>query len=126
MKRLIVDLDETITLSAEGGYPQAIPNRPLIAKLARYRSLGFTIVIHTSRNMNTFSGNVGMINVHTLPVILSWLAEHDVPFDEVHVGKPWCGKAGFYVDDRAIRPSEFLKYSLDEISEILMAEKGAH
>lgn len=123
MKRLIVDLDETITVSAEEGYAKAIPNRELIARLADYRSRGFAVVIHTSRNMNTFSGNLGMINVHTLPVILAWLSEHDVPFDEVHVGKPWCGREGFHVDDRAIRPSEFLKYSIDEITALLAAEK---
>jgi len=26
----------------------------------------------------------------------------------LHVGKPWCGEDGFYVDDKAVRPSEFL------------------
>jgi capsule biosynthesis phosphatase len=123
MARLIVDLDETITLHARDGYADAEPNAALIARLREYKAAGFEIVISTSRNMRTFEGNVGKINANTLPVILEWLQRHAVPFDEVYVGKPWCGEHGFYVDDKAIRPSEFVRHSLDEIREILRAEK---
>ncbi|MDB5868710.1 MAG: hypothetical protein JWP96_1042 [Polaromonas sp.] len=124
MTRLIVDLDETITLHARDGYEDAVPNFPVVAKLREYKAQGFEIVINTSRNMRTFAGNVGLINVNTLPLILQWLKRNEVPFDEVHVGKPWCGEDGFYVDDRSIRPSEFVRYSLDEIRGILRAEKS--
>ncbi|GGI75326.1 hypothetical protein GCM10007973_10210 [Polymorphobacter multimanifer] len=65
--------------------------------------------------MRTFAGSVGKINVHTVPVIVSWLDRHDVPCDELIVGKPWCGEDGFYVDDKAIRPAEFVALSLAEI-----------
>jgi capsule biosynthesis phosphatase len=125
MTRLIVDLDETITLHAQEGYASAAPNLPLVHRLREYKAAGFDIVICTSRNMRTYAGNVGKINANTLPVILDWLKRHDVPFDEVHVGKPWCGEQGFYVDDRAVRPSEFVRLSLDEIHSLLAAEKGA-
>lgn len=125
MKRLIVDLDETITVSAHDGYENAIPNTLLIARLHQYRMDGFEVVINTSRNVSTFVGNVGKINAHTLPVILDWLRRHEVPFDEIYVGKPWCGTEGFYIDDKAIRPSEFVALSLPEIHALLAAEKGA-
>ena len=124
MKRLIIDLDETITLSAHDGYAHAVPNLPLIARLREYRDGGYEIVISTSRNMQTWAGNIGKINVHTLPLILAWLERHAVPYDEVHVGKPWCGKEGFYVDDKAIRPAEFTRCSLDEIRALLAAGKA--
>jgi capsule biosynthesis phosphatase len=123
--RLIVDLDETITLHADDGYADATPNTALIARLRDYKAQGFEIVISTSRNMRTYAGNIGMINVHTLPGILAWLRRHDVPFDEVYVGKPWCGVDGFYVDDKAVRPSEFLRYSAQEIRALLASEKRA-
>jgi len=125
MKRLVIDLDETITLSADDGYEHAVPNLPLIAMLHAYRQDGFEIVIHTSRNVRTFAGNIGKINAHTLPLIVRWLERHAVPYDEIHVGKPWCGTDGFYVDDKAIRPAEFLRYSLDQIHALLAADKGA-
>jgi capsule biosynthesis phosphatase len=121
--RLIVDLDETITLHADNGYAQAEPNLPLIARLREYRAAGYEIAIHTSRNMRTYAGNVGKINANTLPVIVDWLKRHEVPFDEIFVGKPWCGEGGFYVDDKAIRPSELLRFSPEEIAGILRAER---
>jgi len=118
MKRIIIDLDHTLC-HAEGDYPNARPNHAVINKLREYRALGFDIVVHTSRNMRTFEGNVGKINVHTLPVILDWLQRHDVEFDEVVLGKPWCGNEGFYVDDRAIRPNEFAHMSPEEIAGLI-------
>lgn len=128
MKRLIIDLDDTLTLPAPDGeaqdsYANARPNLALIARLHDYRAAGFDIVIHTSRNMRTFEGNIGKINVHTLPAILAWLERHAVPFDEILVGKPWCGLDGFYVDDRAVRPSEFLRHPLPAIHALLAAER---
>jgi len=122
MKRLIFDLDGTITLSAHDGYANAVPNLALIARLRDYQRAGFEIVISTSRNVRTYSGNIGKINAHTLPIILDWLARHDVPYDEIYVGKPWCGTHGFYIDDNAVRPSEFLRYSYDDITALLAAE----
>jgi len=123
MKRLIIDLDDTITLSAQDGYENALPNLALITRLREYRADGFEIVISTSRNVRTFEGNIGKINAHTLPVIVAWLEKHAVPFDEIHVGKPWCGLEGFYVDDKSTRPSEFLRHSLQDIHALLALEK---
>ena len=125
MTRLIVDLDETITLHADDGYADAVPNLPLIAKLREYQAQGFEIVINTSRNMRTHAGNIGKINARTLPVIVQWLNRHAVPYDEIHVGKPWCGIDGFYVDDRAVRPAEFVRHSADELRRIIAADKAA-
>lgn len=123
MKRLIIDLDGTLTIdSTETEYLDKAPNREIIAKLRNYRADGFEIVIHTSRNMRTYGGVVGKINVHTLPGIIEWLDRHDVPYDEIVVGKPWCGTEGFYVDDRSIRPSEFARLSHAEIVRLLDAE----
>ncbi|MGL5471486.1 MAG: capsular biosynthesis protein, partial [Shewanella sp.] len=86
-------------------------------------ALGFSITISTARNMRTYDGNVGKINIHTLPIITEWLAKHQVPYDEILVGKPWCGKEGFYIDDRAVRPSEFATLSLYEINDLLEKER---
>ena len=109
MKRLIVDLDGTLALRGDGqSYASATPNLPVIKRLSEYQAQGFDIVIHSARNMRTYDGNVGKINIHSLPVILEWLRRHDIPHDEVLVGKPWCGFDGFYIDDRAVRPDEFV------------------
>jgi capsule biosynthesis phosphatase len=120
MKRLIIDLDGTITREDPGlPYADKQPNPDVVMQIRHYRTLGFEIVIHSARNMRTYQGQVGKINVHTLPVIVEWLRNHDIPFDEIHVGKPWCGTDGFYVDDRAIRPDEFVRLSLAEINALI-------
>lgn len=120
MKRLIMDLDDTLTITdASKSYAEKEPNTAIIQKLHSYKKMGFDIVIQTARNVRTYNGNLGKINANTLPVIIDWLNKHNVPFDEIYVGKPWCGTEGFYVDDKAIRPSEFLKYSHDEIKSLL-------
>jgi len=123
MKRLIVDLDDTISKTENGDYFNSEPIKEMVDKLKEYSSLGFEIVIHSSRNMRTYESNLGKINIHTLPNIIEWLKNNEVPFDEVYVGKPWCGFDGFYIDDKSIRPSEFVKYSYDEIRILLEQEK---
>ncbi|RCU51080.1 MULTISPECIES: HAD hydrolase family protein [Corallincola] len=125
MKRIVIDLDGTITSAETSDYKNVSPNAAVVNKLKQYREQGFEIVIHTARNMRTYEGNVGKINVHTLPIILEWLERHNVPYDEVIVGKPWCGFDGFYVDDKSIRPSEFAKLTEQEIHQLLEEEKNA-
>lgn len=119
MNRLIIDLDNTIAGIKTESYADCAPDQAVIARMREFRDLGFEIVIFTARNMRTYAGSIGKINVATLPVILEWLDRHMVPYDEIVVGKPWCGNQGFYVDDRAIRPDEFVRYSLDEIAQLL-------
>jgi len=123
MKRLVFDLDGVLTIDDPGrSYADREPNLPVIEKLRDYRAQGFEIVICSARNMRTFGGQIGKINANTLPVIIDWLRRHDVPFDEIHVGKPWCGTEGFYVDDRAVRPSEFVQLSLEEIQALIAGQ----
>lgn len=123
IKKLIVDLDDTITVTERGDYEHSKPIQPTIDLLKKYKADGFHIVIHSSRQMRTYEGQIGKINVHTLPNIIRWLDAHNVPYDEIIVGKPWCGFNGFYIDDKCIRPSEFHSMTLQQIEDILKKEK---
>ena len=119
MKRLIFDLDDTLCTTQNGDYANAQPITEVVEKLKEYHRQGFTIIINTSRNMRTYQGNIGAINKNTLPIIIDWLARHDIPYDELYVGKPWCGFEGFYVDDKAIRPDELVKLRYAEICQLI-------
>jgi len=123
MKRLIMDLDDTICSTTNGDYKNSVPDTDIIRKMTEYREMGFTIAISTSRNMRTYNGDIGKINANTLPIIIDWLRKYNVPYDEIIVAKPWCGMDGFYVDDKAIRPSEFKSKSYEEIAQLLSQEK---
>jgi capsule biosynthesis phosphatase len=123
MKKIVIDLDDTISKTKNGDYKNSQPVTEVINLLRNYRDKGFEIAISTSRNMRTFNGSIEKINAVTLPIITEWLDTHKVPYDEIHIGKPWCGDGGFYVDDKAIRPSEFLRYSYEEILAIVGEKK---
>lgn len=118
---IVMDVDGTLCAKRGAGqsYADVPPRAEVVAVLKEYRERGFYVILATSRNMNTYSGNVGLIVANTAKTLLAWLDRHEVPYDELHVGKPWAGKGGFYVDDKAIRPSEFLSLSYEEIVAIV-------
>ena len=113
-----MDLDNTITFTESGDYKNAKPAPGIIEKLKEYKAQGFEIIISSSRNMRTYQGNIGKINANTLPIIIDWLNRYNVPYDEIYIGKPWCGEDGFYVDDRAIRPDEFIYLDYSRIRQL--------
>ena len=119
MKNLVIDIDKTLTLDDNKDYNYVSPNIEVIKKVRKYKSDGFNIILYTARNMRTHNNNIGKITAKTLPKIFSWLEKNNVPFDEIYVGKPWCGNDGFYIDDKTIRPDEFLKKSYEEIKKII-------
>lgn len=119
MKNLVIDIDKTLTLGDNKDYNLVSPNMVVVDKVKEYKKNGFNIILFTARNMRTHENNVGKINAKTLPIIFKWLEKHDIPCDEIYVGKPWCGNDGFYVDDKAIRPDEFITKSYEEITKLI-------
>ena len=121
---IVMDIDGCLCEKKEGGksYSELKPVSAILERLREYKRGGFYIVLYTSRNMNTYDNNLGRINANTAKVILDWLEEHNIPCDEIYFGKPWCGFKGFYVDDKTIRPSEFLSKDYDEITKLLEEE----
>ena len=119
--KIIIDLDDTICSTKNGDYENSIPKEKVIKKIKEYKNLGFEIIIYTSRNMRTYKGNVDLIKANTLPIIIKWLKKFDVPYDQIIVGKPWPSFGGFYVDDKAIRPDEFINLTYSEIQKITNA-----
>ena len=123
MSKIIIDLDNTITIDSSSiEYSKKLPNLNIIQKLREYKQQGFEIIIYTARNMVTFEKDISKINAFTLPLIKEWLDAHNIPYDGIYVGKPFCGEDGFYVDDKAIRPDEFVQYSLKQIKKLLSNE----
>lgn len=115
--KLIVDLDGCIAgpKPENGDYADCAPNGPLIARLRALKGEGWIIAIHTSRNVQSYDHNVGLIVANTMTKVVRWLEKHNVPFDELWPGKPWPGKKGFYVDDRAVSPNDLLCLTSEEL-----------
>lgn len=118
---IVMDIDGTLCEKKNKNiqYIDLEPKEKVLKKLIEYKEKGFYIILYTSRNMRTYEGNQGKINANTAKVIFEWLDKFNVPYDEIFFGKPWCGHNGFYVDDKAIRPDEFVNLSIEEINKIL-------
>ena len=121
----VFDIDGTLCpiKKKEERYEDIVPYRNMVEKLRYYKENGAKIVLFTSRNMNSYNGNIGVINKKTAKILLEWLDKWDIPYDEIIYGKPWPGHKGFYVDDRTIRPDEFLSCTVDELDEICNRSK---
>lgn len=113
----VFDIDGTICpiKKKEEKYEDLVPYSEIVKKIKYYHDNGAKVILFTSRNMNSYSGNIGLINKNTAKVLLNWLEKWNIPYDEIIYGKPWPGHKGFYVDDRSIRPNEFLNKSIEEL-----------
>jgi len=121
--RLIVDVDGTLTYNDSSvPYIEQKPRSDVIARVNALHERGVRIVIYSARNMRTYAANVGLINKNTLPLLMNWLEIHRVRYDEIHIGKPWCGTDGFYVQSSSIRPNRFVSLPINEIEAMLGIE----
>jgi capsule biosynthesis phosphatase len=122
---IVMDIDGTLCheKSSDIEYSDLSPRDEVLKTLHLYRLKGFYIILNTARQMRTYQGNIGKINANTAKVLFEWLDKHNVPYDEILFGKPWCGKGGFYVDDKTVRPDEFVKLNYEEIIALLNERK---
>lgn len=120
-KCIVMDIDGTLCPSKGPTecYESLPPRTEVVEKLKQYHAAGFYIILCTARNMRTFEANLGLILANTAPTLFEWLKKHDIPYDEIHFGKPWAGRGGFYVDDKAVRPDEFVQFEYQQIQELI-------
>ncbi len=122
-KRIVIDIDGVIAQkNSEKDYSDLQPDMDVLDRMNEYKNDGFYVILHTARNMRTYEARIGKINANTAPVLIDWLDEHNVPYDELRLGKPWCGHDGYYIDDRAVRPSEFIENDHEEIVDMIEQE----
>lgn len=126
-KVLVVDIDGTLCPIKQTGqdYTHLLPEPAMVARLRDMHGAGWRIILSSSRGMRTYDGNAGEIVRNVTPVLLDWLAAHDIPYDELWMAKPWPGHEGFYIDDRTVRPREFLENDLDGINALLERDRVA-
>jgi capsule biosynthesis phosphatase len=112
MKTLIVDLDDTICFpnhQATNTYDKyflARPNIDFILSLHKAKHLGYKIIIHTARRMLTHNGDIDAIIKDVGFITERWLEIYRVPYNELVFGKHY---AEYYIDDKALRPAEFIR-----------------
>jgi capsule biosynthesis phosphatase len=126
-KALVVDIDGTLCdIKGKGeSYADVAPEPRMVARMREMHAQGWRIILSSARGMRSNDGNMGQINKVVTPVLLEWLACHDIPYDELHMAKPWPGSDGVYIDDRAVRPREFLENDQSGIDALIARDRIA-
>ena len=116
---IVVDLDATLTIDDTSvSYAERRPNIAVIDRLKQYELLGYEIIVHTARRMKTHQADESRVIADVGEQTIAWLKRHEVPFSGVKFGKPHADR-GFYLDDRAVRPAEFLANQPAQILKLL-------
>ena len=73
--RFCFDVDGTIAeLKKEGEqYQDVLPKKGAVETLKKLREDGHYIILHTARNMQTYSGNVGKVISVQSQILFEWL-----------------------------------------------------
>lgn len=100
--RIVIDLDGTICpiRQQHQHYSELLPLPGAVDKLSELKAQGHYLIIMTARNMATQEANLGKVIKNIGKITLDWLEQHQIPYDEIHFGKP---NAHVYIDDRAFR-----------------------
>ena len=108
-KTIVLDIDGTLCSEPlMGDYSKCMPIPEVCEKLRKENENGTYIILYTSRNMRSFQGNIGLINKYTSRILHEWLESKDIPYDELHFGKPWGNGNLSYIDDKLISIPEFI------------------
>ncbi|MEM6828172.1 MAG: capsular biosynthesis protein [Pseudomonadota bacterium] len=120
-RALVVDIDGTLCPVKGPGeaYADMVPEPRMLAKIKAFHAEGWAIILYSARGMRSNDGNPGKIMKNVGPDMLNWLARYEIPFDELHLAKPWPAREGFYIDDRAVRPREFVELGLKELNALI-------
>ena len=105
--KIIIDLDNTITIDDDKEYHNKTPNQDIIKAIESAKQSN-KVVIFTARNMRSFNKDLKKIHEITKPIAVNWLKKNSVEYDEIIFGKPWAGKNGWYIDDRNLSLEEFI------------------
>ena len=87
--RLIIDLDGTIC-SEEKTYSRTLakPKLKAVSSLKALKKKKYTLIIYSARSWNEYE------------MTINWLNGHEIPYDQVMLGKPI---GDYWIDDRSLR-----------------------
>lgn len=100
--RIVIDIDGTISELKRGTqtYSDVRPNHEAVEKIKKLKEDGHYIILQTARHMKTCNGDQGKVFAKVGKPTLDWLDKYEIPYDEIHFGKP---NADIYIDDLAHR-----------------------
>jgi len=111
-KRIIVDFDDTISLTTTRDWENATPIWPTINKINSLYDKGWEIWIVTARGQISCNGDFQKADKKYRKIIENWLEKHGVKYHELKFEKYL---ASYYIDDKALTPEAFVDLDIREI-----------
>ena len=104
----VIDVDNTLSIhDATSEYQFHKPIDEMILKVNKMYDEGHTIILFSARGMRSNDFDLQKIEQNVRPTLETWLNKHKVKYHSLVLGKPW-GENVVYIDDRSMRPDEFL------------------
>lgn len=111
-KRLIVDYDDTISITTTRDWENAEPIWPVINKMNSLYEKGWEVWIVTARGQLSCKGDWDKADKKYREGIIKWLDKHGVKFHELKFEKYL---ASYYIDDKALLPEDFVDLEFKDI-----------
>lgn len=111
VKRLVVDIDDTISFTLNRDFNNAKPNLPLIKKLNSLYDSGTEICYVTARGSLSCNSREEARKKYESD-ILDWFARNNVKYTLLSFDKLL---ADYYIDDKGITPDEFLNLDIEKL-----------
>lgn len=105
---LVVDLDKTLCTKKQTNesYADVLPNNDIIDIINSLHNTGAEVIIESARNMLTQNNNEAKVIKNIGLTTLQWLNDNNILYDGIKFGKTM---GSCYIDDKALRPKEFIK-----------------
>ena len=111
-KKIVIDFDDTISFTTNRDWKNATPVQSVIDKINSLYDMGWEILIFTARGQLSCKGNADLAEKKYGIQIRSWLKTHGVNYHDLSFQKPL---GTYYVDDKALRPVEFVDLDIEDL-----------
>jgi len=107
--RIVIDLDDTISVTFDRDWENSTPVLPVIGKINQLYDLGWEICIVTARGQLSCKGDSKKADDKYRTQIETWLKKHGVKYTSLSFEKVL---ATYYVDDKSLSPEDFTKLNV--------------
>lgn len=118
-KRIVCDIDDTISFTLNRDWENAVPNQPVIDKINQLYDMGWEIYLVTARGSISCKSREEAKEKYGAQ-IKKWLLKHGVKYHVLSFEKYL---AAYYVDDKALTPEQFVDL---EVKTLKDGWSGAH
>jgi len=111
-KRIVCDLDDTISVTLNRDWENAKPVMPVIKKINELFDTGWEIIILTARGQISCNGDCEKADDKYRKQIETWLKKHKVQYHKLSFNKIL---GAYYIDDKALNPEEFSNLKVERL-----------